>query len=171
MASPVIEETAPEHGPGERLRSQWRPTLVLAWPVIIAELGWMAMTIVDTMMVGGLGPEAIGAVSVGGMLHFAIVIFGMGILLGLDTLVSQAFGAGRLDEGRRSLVQGLYLSAIVAPPLILLQFAAADRLVGWGITTEVARISLPSPISSVPSATSHSITPWWTNHTSLRAWA
>ena len=34
----------------------------LALPVVIAELGWMAMGVVDTLMVGRLGPEAIGAV-------------------------------------------------------------------------------------------------------------
>ena len=70
----------------------------LALPVVIAELGWMTMGMVDTLMVGPLGPEAIGAVGLGSALFIAIGIFAMGMLLGLDTLVSQAFGAGRLDE-------------------------------------------------------------------------
>ena len=34
----------------------------LAVPVVLAELGWMTMGMVDTLMVGRLGPEAIGAV-------------------------------------------------------------------------------------------------------------
>ena len=54
------------------------------------------MGIVDTIFVGRLGAEAIGAVSLGNAMYFAVAIFGMGLLLGLDTLVSQAFGAGRL---------------------------------------------------------------------------
>ena len=33
----------------------------LATPVVLAELGWMTMGIVDTLMVGRLGAEAIGA--------------------------------------------------------------------------------------------------------------
>jgi len=69
----------------------------LAAPVVVAELGWMTMGMVDTLMVGRLGPEAIGAVGLGSALFIAIGIFGMGMLLGLDTLVSQSFGAGRLD--------------------------------------------------------------------------
>ena len=36
--------------------------LRLAVPVVMAELGWMTMGVVDTLMVGGLGPEAISAV-------------------------------------------------------------------------------------------------------------
>ena len=48
------------------------------------------MGLVDTLMVGPLGPEAIGAVGIGSSLFIGVVIFAMGLLLGLDTLVSQA---------------------------------------------------------------------------------
>ena len=41
----------------------------------------------------------------------------MGMLLGLDPLVSQSFGAGRPDECRRWLLQGVYLALILADPL------------------------------------------------------
>ncbi|MBI4478065.1 MAG: hypothetical protein HY654_12890 [Acidobacteria bacterium] len=44
--------------------------LALAGPMIVAEIGWMMMGIVDTIMVGPLGPEAIGAVGVGGIIFF-----------------------------------------------------------------------------------------------------
>ena len=37
----------------------------LAMPVVVAEIGWVAMGLVDTLMVGPLGPEAIGAVGIG----------------------------------------------------------------------------------------------------------
>ena len=42
--------------------------LSLAWPVVIAEMGWISMGIVDTIMVGPLGPAAIGAVGIGTIL-------------------------------------------------------------------------------------------------------
>jgi len=58
----------------------------LAVPVVMAELGWMTMGLVDTLMVGGLGPEAIGAVGIGSSLFMGVCIFAMGLLLGLDTL-------------------------------------------------------------------------------------
>ena len=66
--------------------------LSLAIPVVLAELGWVAMGVVDTMMVGRVSVEAIGAVSVGRILFFTVTVFGMGLLLGLDTLVSTAYG-------------------------------------------------------------------------------
>ena len=78
--------------------------LALATPVVTAELAWVTMGIVDTIMVGGLGPNAIGAVGLASMLFFAVAVFAMGLLLGLDPLVAQSFGARRLDECHRWLV-------------------------------------------------------------------
>jgi len=68
--------------------SELRNLLALAWPVVLAELGWMFMGVVDTVMVGRLSPEAIGAVGMGSTIFLALGLFGMGLLLGLDTLES-----------------------------------------------------------------------------------
>ena len=83
--------------------------LRLAWPMVLANLSWVTMGIVDTMMVGRVSPVAIGAVSLGGVVFFTVATFGYALLLGLDTLVPQAFGAGNLGDCRRSLVNSLYL--------------------------------------------------------------
>ena len=64
----------------------------------------MTMGMVDTLMVGRLSPEAIGAVGVGSSLFISVAIFSMGLMLGLDALVSRAFGAGDLEDCHRWLV-------------------------------------------------------------------
>jgi MATE family multidrug resistance protein len=94
--------------------------LRLAIPVVMAELGWMAMGVVDTIMVGPLGPQAIGAAGVGNSMHIAFAIFGMGVLLGLDTLVSQAFGARNIRECHRLFFDGLSLAGLMALPILAL---------------------------------------------------
>lgn len=102
------------------LRTEFRPTLRLAIPLVLAELGWMSMAIVDTMMVGRLPKSAlaIAAVSLGGILVHVLAFFGGGLLIGLDTLVSQAFGAGLREDCHRSLVHGIYLSFALTPLLM-----------------------------------------------------
>src|SRR6476619_4015551 len=92
------------------LRDEFRPMLSLAWPVVVAELGWMVMGVVDTIMVGRVSPQAIGAVGLGSTVFVSFAIFGMGLLLGLDTFVSQAYGAGARDECHRWLGHGLWLA-------------------------------------------------------------
>ena len=74
--------------------------LRLAAPLALTELGWLAMSFTDTVMVGRLpdSATAIGAVSLGSTLFYTIGIFGSGVMLGMDTLVAQAYGAGRLKS-------------------------------------------------------------------------
>jgi len=117
--------------------------LRLAVPVVLAELGWMAMGVVDTLMVGPLGPEAIGAVGIGSSLFTSIAIFAMGLLLGLDTLVSQAFGAERVDECHRWLVHGIAMSVIVALPAVLVLLGLAALLSRWGLDPAVLPLTQP----------------------------
>jgi MATE family multidrug resistance protein len=96
-----------------------RVMLRIAVPLALAELGWMAMGVVDTIMVGRLPDSAIaiGAASIGSAVFYAFAIFGLGLMSGLDTLVSQAYGAGDLASARRSLASGLVL-AVFATPVI-----------------------------------------------------
>ena len=125
----------------------------LAIPVVVAELGWITMGMVDILMVGRLGAEAIGAVGIGTAIFNAVCVFSLGMLLGLDTLVSQAFGARRLDECHRWLIHGVVLSLVLTIPAMLLLVALGRSLDGWGIDREVLRLTHPyvdAVIWSVP---------------------
>ncbi len=117
--------------------------LRLAIPVVIAELGWTAMSTVDTIMVGRLGAEAIGAVALGSALFLGVTIFGMGLLLGLDTVISQAYGAGNLRDCHRSLVHGIYLALFLTPPLTLVLYGLTALLPRFGIEPRVLALTLP----------------------------
>jgi len=125
------------------LQREFRPMLALAWPVVVAELGWMFMGIVDTVMVGRLSPEAIGAVGLGSTAYIALAVFGMGILLGLDTYVSQAFGARSLVECHRWLLHGLYLAVLASGPIALVTVLVAGSMRHWGLHPSVAVLAEP----------------------------
>ena len=112
--------------------------VALAVPVVLSELGWMAMGVVDTIMVGSLGPAAIGAVALGNAICYTPSLFGVGLLLGLDTLVSQAYGREDHDECHRWLAQGVYLACIAAVPLMMLIGLASVYFTRFHITPEVA---------------------------------
>ncbi len=117
--------------------------LRLAMPVVVAELGWMAMSVVDTMMVGRLSPEAIGAVSLGSVLFYAIGVFGTGMLLGLDTLVPQAFGSGNFEDCHRSLIHAVYGVLILGPALMFPMLAMLPLLLEVGVAPDVLALTDP----------------------------
>ena len=110
----------------------------LAVPVVLSELGWMAQGVVDTIMVGRLGPAAIGAVALGNAVCYTPSIFGMGLVLGLDTLVAQARGREDHDECHRWLAQGVYLACIAAVPIMVGIALASVFFTHFGIAAEVA---------------------------------
>ncbi len=112
--------------------------LHLGVPVALGELAWIAMSTVDTLMVGRLGPEALGAVSLGRFAFMSIGVFGIGMLLGLDSLVSQAFGAGRFGQCGHWLRKAMLLTAIVAPLLWLAVLAALRGILAMDIDPGVA---------------------------------
>ena len=126
-------------------RSELRPTLRLALPLILAEIGWMSMVIVDTMMVGRLPDSAnsIGAVSISSSIFIVFAFFGEGLMAGLDSLVSQAFGAGHREDCHRSLINGIYLSFAVAPILTLPVWLMPPYFERIGVTHSVAVLAAP----------------------------
>jgi MATE family multidrug resistance protein len=117
--------------------------LRLAGPVVLAEIGWMSMGLVDTLMVGRLGPAAIGATGMGSGVFTAIVIFGMGLMLGLDALVSRSAGAGRLDECVHWLHQGVVLALCVAPFVMLVTWGAFATIDAWGLNEQIRTLAGP----------------------------
>jgi MATE family multidrug resistance protein len=113
-----------------QVRAQIRSVAVLALPLILAEVGWMFMAIVDTVMVGHLPHAAITISAVAlAQVAYNTLAFGIGgVLLGLDTYISQSHGAGRFDEANRWFLHGIVLAAIVSAVLMSLVWAASFAL-------------------------------------------
>jgi MATE family multidrug resistance protein len=109
------------------LRTEFRPLMKLAVPLVVGELGWMTMGLVDTIMVGRVSAEAMGAVSLGSVVYYTFAVFAMGLLYGLDTLISQAYGAGRREDCDRWVMAGLWLCVPMTPLLM----AAVWTLLPW----------------------------------------
>ena len=130
----------------QHFRDELPPMLRLAAPLVLAELSWMAMAFVDTIMVGRLpnSAVAIGAVSLASVTFYAVAILGSGTLLGLDTLVSQAFGALQIDECHAALLDGMYISLALTPLLMgVLEFGCVPLWRYIGIDPAILRESIP----------------------------
>ncbi|HEY6222709.1 MAG TPA: MATE family efflux transporter, partial [Gemmatimonadales bacterium] len=82
----------------------------IAAPTVVVQVGWMAMGVVDTLVVGRVSADAMAAVALGNLLFLAVAIFGMGVLTGLDPVVAQAIGAGEHGAVARNAQRGLLLT-------------------------------------------------------------
>lgn len=141
MQEQVLNESGPLKIKG--FMHEIMATITLALPVVVGEIGWMAMGVADTVLVSHLGPQAIGAAGIGSSVYLTFAVFGMGLFLGLDTLVSQAHGAGKHDESRQWLRTGLLLAIALTPGLTAL-FALILQSIGrWGLSSEVLPLAKP----------------------------
>jgi len=105
-----------------------RAMIGLALPVVVVQVGWMAMGVVDTMMVGHLSATALASVALGNLYYFGVTIFGMGVLMALDPIVAQAVGAGDGVGVSRGVQRGLVLSLLLTVLSVLLLLPASTVL-------------------------------------------
>ena len=84
--------------------------LRLALPVAGVQLGVMAMGVTDTIMVGHVSPAALASTALGNLYFFIAGSFGLGTLMALDPVVSQAVGAQDDAAISRALQRGLLLA-------------------------------------------------------------
>jgi MATE family multidrug resistance protein len=78
--------------------SPTRELVRLAWPITVSTLSFSAMNLTATAFVASIGSDELAGVGLAGVVAFALVCFGVGLLRGAKTLVSQAIGAGRPDR-------------------------------------------------------------------------
>jgi MATE family multidrug resistance protein len=92
----------------------------MAVPIVVVQVGLMAMGTVDTIMVGHQSATALASAALGNLFLFAVLVFGMGGLLALDPVIAQAVGASDEPAVARGMQRGLLLAVIVTIPTSLL---------------------------------------------------
>lgn len=118
-------------------RTELRQLFRLAMPLAAAQAGTQLMGLVDVAVLGRLGAPELAGSGLATAVFFAVSVFGMGMMLGIDPLVAQAVGAGDRIRARRVLWQGLWLSLIVAAALTVLLLLGALALPLIGAAPEI----------------------------------
>src|SRR5579871_5869741 len=121
------------------LRREFPPMLRLAFPLVVAEVGWMTMGVLDTLMVGRLPDSAVamGAIGIGNISFFALAICGVGMLFGIDPMVSQAFGGKRIADCHRTLWSAVLLCFPLAAIVMAIVYAMPWVLSALGTNPQV----------------------------------
>jgi MATE family multidrug resistance protein len=104
-------------------RTELKNLIRLAAPLAAAQAGTQVMGLVDLAVVGRLGARELGAAGLGNAIFFTISILGMGIVFGVDPMISQAFGGRDPVRARHVLWQGIWLAIgvtiVLTIPLVL----------------------------------------------------
>ena len=116
-------------------------TLIL-WPILITQISYHAMNVIDTMMSGRAGTTDLAGVAVGSSLWAPILTGFNGILMAVTPIIAQLLGKGEKQSISRSVLQALYLSVILALLVYLAGiFFLPSILQFMGLEAEVSHIA------------------------------
>jgi MATE family multidrug resistance protein len=153
-AQDIVEGSVVERAPATL---SWRQELAaqrrLALPVVFVQVGMMTLNVIDVVMVGHVASgatEQIAAVAVGGLCAWLPMSFGMGVLMALDPLVSQASGAGDEEGIARSMQRGLVLAMLLTVPLVIPLLFAGPILRALGQPPDVIPLARGFVLCAIP---------------------
>lgn len=133
------------------LRFEVRRLFTLATPVIITQVATMMLSVVDTMMVGHVDVDTLAAASLGHVWTFGTLIFAMGVLFGMDPIVTQAHGAGDGARMGVTLQRGLVVAALLSLPVAALWMSASPLLQLLGQEPRLAERAQTYAMVQIPS--------------------
>lgn len=112
------------------LRQELRGTTELAMPLVAALLAQIAMELVNSLMLGRLGADALAAGGLALALFFMSLIFCVGLFSAVGVLIARAHGALDSDEIQQTLSQAFYLAFFLTIPFIAI-LKIAPTLLLW----------------------------------------
>ncbi|MEH2490391.1 MATE family efflux transporter [Bradyrhizobium sp. AZCC 2230] len=168
MLDTVQPQQQPQAGVQSHLAQEFVETLRLAVPMMLTQLGQIAMITSDLALIGRLGEDSVAAAALAHTVYFVSFTFGLGLVAAVSPLAAQAFGAGDVRRIRLSLRVGLWVALLISLPMmasplygkhILIALgqaphsaALAQRYLNglaWGIAPALGFIALRSMMSAV----------------------
>ncbi|NLH80796.1 MAG: MATE family efflux transporter [Phyllobacteriaceae bacterium] len=100
-------------------RTEITATLGLAGPLIVTQLAQMALSTVDVILLGRLGPDAVAAGALAVNLYNAFMLFGVGVMTATMPMIARERGRMRhsVRDVRRTFRQTLWVAATLAVPI------------------------------------------------------
>jgi len=126
-------------------------------PVVGTQVLAMTMGVVDTIMLGSVGPHALAAAGLGATCIWGTLILADGLVRGIDPIVAQAHGARDGERAALALQRGVVIAVGVSFPLAVLWLFTEDFLVATGQDAELAALAQAYVLVQIPSIVCHTV--------------
>lgn len=117
--------------------------LLLAYPVILSQLGHVLVNVVDSVVVGQTGKVPLAAVSLSVSVSTVVMVLGLGLSMGITPLVAAADGKRDMPLLGRLLVNGVLLSTLAGVGLAGMGLVIAPQLRYLNQPAEVVELAMP----------------------------
>ena len=127
--------------PSNHLAAEFVETLRLALPMMLTQLGQIAMMTTDLALIGRLGADAVAAAALTHTVYFVSFTVGLGLVVAVSPLAAQAFGTGDVRRIRRSLRVGLWVALFISLPIMASPLCGERILLALGQTEHSAALA------------------------------
>lgn len=115
------------------MKTELRAQVRLAAPLALGQLGFHLMTVVDTAMLGRFSDQALAGAGIANSLMWTFTLLGMGVIMGMDTLVPQAVGEGAHRRAQALLRAGVKTALWFGLPMTVASLASLPLMSAFGV--------------------------------------
>ncbi|MES2591767.1 MAG: MATE family efflux transporter [Bacteroidota bacterium] len=124
-------------------KENYKKTFILAYPVMLSQLGHIMVGVVDTAMVGQIGTVPQAAVALANSLYVIVLVFGLGVSYGITPLVAAADSSKDYAENSALLKHGIVINTVIGILLFLLLLIVSPVLNLFNQKQEVVDLAIP----------------------------
>ena len=101
-------------------KAEVKSIITIALPLMAAFIAQRGMQVIDTVMMGWIGPTALAAGAIGTALFTTVLIFCMGVLSAIGIFIARAKGAENLSDIKTTMQHGFCLALFLSIPCMLI---------------------------------------------------
>ncbi|NQD91280.1 MATE family efflux transporter [Pseudomonas sp. CrR25] len=139
---------------GTTLPRQWpgqvQAMLALAWPLILTNFAYVALTTIDVVVLGKLGTAEIAAGGLAIALFNQLRTTGSGLLTSVSNLVAEAHSRGEHQRVRDLLVAGFFWATVCGVAFTIALLFLKHPLLWLGVDRQVVDMSLDFLLIAAP---------------------
>lgn len=125
------------------IKKHIKETVSLSAPIVVAQIGYILMSVVDNAMVGRLGAVPLAAAAISNGLFFLIMVIGLGISYAVTPLVAIAVGNEEFREEDILFKNSLAINIVTSVILAATALFASDLLNYLKQSPEVVEYGVP----------------------------
>lgn len=124
-------------------QTHFKQTFIIAYPVMLSQLGHILVSVADSMMVGQLGAIPLAAVSLSNGIFALVMMFGIGLSMAMTPLIAAADGNHDQKESSYIFRHGMLINQCAGILLCIFIVLAAPALYHFDQPEAVVNLTVP----------------------------
>ncbi len=124
-------------------KEHFSKNFILAFPVVLSQLGHIMVSVFDSLMVGQIGTLPLAAASLGNSIFMITLVFGLGVSYSITPLIAAADGRNNYTRISLLLLNGLVSNVLLGVLLFIAGYFLSPYITYLDQPTKVVDLAIP----------------------------